>query len=278
MNGRLLKASTDPPPRLRAEALRGLSILTRFQGDYLRARLCAEEALAISRRIPDVSGIARALSDLGSVAVADRDIQRAATLHDESIALAREIGGIDLAISVINRADLALIQGDYERTLALSEEGLELCRELGSLEGTAVSLSNWASAALCQGRYADALPRFLESLALFERLDYDLKIAYCLEGVAAVIGAGGNPASATRLLAAAVGMRQRQETASQEPAELDQSLRTVARVRVELGEEAFEAEWARGQAMTRTEAVHRAHELCPLPNLVNGPANDARSR
>ena len=259
-----LAASADAAPVLRVKALRGLSILARLQDDHVSSRHHAEEALGLSRQVADVRGIVRALSELGTLACVEGELERAATLHDESIALARELGGEDLAISVTNRADLALNQGDYARALELSEEGLDLFSALGSDEGVAISLHNWAFAALRQRRFADARRRFLESLALSERLDYKQYMATALEGVAAVSAAEGDPGGATRLLAAADRLC-RESTASRDPAELDGSLRTVAHVRGALGDEAFGAEWERGQAMTRAQTFDEAHTTRPTP-------------
>jgi hypothetical protein len=89
---------------------------------------------------------------------------------------------------------------------------------------------------------------------LCDEIGYDQYIAYCLEGLAAILAQSGDHATATRLLAAgdqichAIG-------ASHEPAERELYQRTVAEVRRKLGDDAFCAQWQHGRAMSRQQAI-----------------------
>jgi predicted ATPase/DNA-binding SARP family transcriptional activator len=258
-----LSLDAEQAPDLRAKALGASSVLARMQGDLALAHRRAQEALAASRKLGDLDGVAKALSDLAAVAVGQHQYGRAAALHDESIALARETGGAQLGISLTNRADLALNQADYHRAIELSKESVDLFRAGGSREGEAVALFNWASAALRQGETSQAFAPFVRSLALSADIGYDQYIAYSLEGLAAIFAGLGDHATATRLLAAGDRICQA-ISACREPAERDLFRRTVARARRELGDDAFTAEWQHGRAMSRQQAIRDATSATAL--------------
>src|SRR5260370_1290254 len=67
----------------RAKALRGAGWLARRQGDYGAARALHEESLAIFRELRDKGGIAWSLLGLGIVASEERDYVAARALFEE---------------------------------------------------------------------------------------------------------------------------------------------------------------------------------------------------
>jgi hypothetical protein len=84
-------------------------------------------------------------------------------------------------------------------------------------------------------------------------------IAHCLEGWASVAGGAGRPEQAARLFGAAEALRDLTNT-PRPPADVADYDRTLAALRAALGEEAFAAAWAAGQAMSLDEAVALALE------------------
>jgi tetratricopeptide (TPR) repeat protein len=260
---RALAHGADQPPALRAKALRGLTTIARLQGDYAYADERGREALTLSRQSNDLPGVVRALAYLSNVALARDRPARAAALLDESVALGREIGGTDLALPTLNRANLALSQRDYENTLELSREAAKLFRELGNAEGLATSLFNIASALLRQGRHVEALPSVLESLTLFERMGYDYGVALCLESVASVLAAEGSLIDAVRLLGAADALLQ-SSGATRELPEFEGVQSTVASLRRQLPTTTIEMEYAKGRSLTREQALALARRGAAL--------------
>ena len=94
---------------------------------------------------------------------------------------------------------------------------------------------------------------------LFQEVGQPLATLLCLEGLARVLGARGRPAVAAHLLAAAAAQR-RVLGAPLAPAEQDELDREAAALRGRLGDAAFDAAWAAGQAMTLQQAVASALE------------------
>jgi len=64
----ILARSGEAAAAVRAKALRGADALARRQGDYGRATVLYEEALALHRHLGETRGIASALKALGDVA------------------------------------------------------------------------------------------------------------------------------------------------------------------------------------------------------------------
>ena len=181
---------------------------------------------------------------------------------DEGITLGRAIGGIDLAVSLMNRADITLTEADYGRTMDLASEAIDLFRELRNAEGLATALFNWASAALGQGRHSEALPFLLESLDLFESIGFEPAIAVCLDHLAAALADTGAPVVAVQLLGAAERLCDA-VSAVRAPHELRLRQETVTDVRGRLGTLAFDSEYAAGRALSRDAALARARAAAP---------------
>jgi predicted ATPase/DNA-binding SARP family transcriptional activator len=141
----------EPPPPsalLRAKALNAAGVLAHDQADYLRATALHEESLAIVRQLGASGGVAASLNNLGLVARS---------------------------------------QGDYERAAAYYAESLALRRAQGDEWSAAIALSNLGLVACDQGDYERAVALFEESLALRRKLGDQRGIAMLLNslGVAA---------------------------------------------------------------------------------------------
>jgi predicted ATPase/class 3 adenylate cyclase len=76
----------------RAKVLNGAGVLAIYQADYPAARALHEECLAIRRELGDRRGVAASLGNLGTVARAQGAIASARLLHEESLAIRRELG------------------------------------------------------------------------------------------------------------------------------------------------------------------------------------------
>ena len=86
------KAGAEAPTEERAKVLNGAGGLAYLQGDYPVARELHEESLAIRRQLGDRRGVASSLNNLGSVARDLGDLASARALFDESLSIARELG------------------------------------------------------------------------------------------------------------------------------------------------------------------------------------------
>ncbi|HEX5164998.1 MAG TPA: LuxR C-terminal-related transcriptional regulator, partial [Thermomicrobiales bacterium] len=79
-------------PAVRAKALSGSGVLAHYQGDLNRAAALCGESLALSRQIGDTVGIADALNGLALVPRSGGNYAAARAMYTESLALLRESG------------------------------------------------------------------------------------------------------------------------------------------------------------------------------------------
>jgi len=152
----------------RAHALNAAGTLATYQGDYPAARALHEEGLAISRELGNRSGIAASLGNLGNVAVN---------------------------------------QGDYPAARALHEESLAIRRKLGDRFGIAVRLNNLGNVALAQGDYAAAMALHEEGLAIRRELGDRSGIATSLSNLGIVVLNQGDYPAARALLEESLAIR-----------------------------------------------------------------------
>src|SRR5262249_45564841 len=148
--------------------------------------------------------------------------------------------------------NVALDQGDYEAAQTYLGESMEIRQEIGDQSGVASSLSNLGYVACHQNNYESARTFFTESLAIQRELGEKRGIATTLAGFAIRAASQSQPERAIRLWSAADILRER-IGASLPLNERARYERHVAATREALGETAFAAVWAEGQAMTQEQ-------------------------
>jgi predicted ATPase/DNA-binding SARP family transcriptional activator len=156
----LSRAAVPDHRNARADALNGAGRLAWMQGDYTAARALHEESLAICRELGDKSGLAASLTGLVYVVVE---------------------------------------QGDYAAARALQGESLAICRELGDKPGVALSLVGLGYVAWLRGDYAAARTLHEESLAICRELGDKSGLALSLWGLGNVAKDQGEYAMARTL-------------------------------------------------------------------------------
>jgi tetratricopeptide (TPR) repeat protein len=129
-------------------------------------------------------------------------------VYEESLALKRSQGDSrGIAGTLNNLGMIASAKGDFERARSLYNESLELLRVAGNKTGVAVVLGNLGAIMLDQ-HDPRAGPLFAESLRLFQELGEPDGVAECLEGLAGVAAAEGRLTRAVRLYGAAEALRE----------------------------------------------------------------------
>jgi predicted ATPase/class 3 adenylate cyclase len=113
---------------------------------------------------------AAALTGLANVVQVQGDQQRARELHEEALALWREVGDPrGEAMSLDCLGYLAQGRGEYERAAGLHEQALELANQAGDERIAGYALINLGTAAVYQGRYEQAAEHYSEALARVRR-------------------------------------------------------------------------------------------------------------
>jgi predicted ATPase/DNA-binding CsgD family transcriptional regulator/Flp pilus assembly protein TadD len=302
------------PLTVRAKALNGLGWIAEPQGDYERARVAYEESLKLYRSSKDKRGIANTLGDLGSLALDRGDYEQATSLLEESLTLHRELDSKEDVVGVLDGLGvLASAKGDPERSISFFSEALALSREAGNVRRNATSLGNLGITMLVHGDPEQATELLEESLALFRdigdnsnvaiglmysalaaltRGDHErvqalseesLKllqkaqdkqhVADCLEIMAGGAGAQGQAHRAARLWGAAQTLRKEIGVPLQ-PEDRQLLDPYLAAARSSLGEVAWKATLAEGQAMKPEQAIEyslSAGEHVASPPVAHSP-------
>jgi predicted ATPase/DNA-binding SARP family transcriptional activator len=245
-------------PDVRSKTLNGAGNIAARRGEFASATRLFQESLALRRRIGDRRGIAIALNNLGLVAREQGDYSAARACHDESLTLKRDLGDLrGVAIALNNLGIVSRDLGDEATAQACHEESLARFRDLGDSWGIALALNNLGRLARGRADYPLARELHLESLSLRRDLGDRLAISYSLDDVGRLALVEGNHRRAVRLFAAADAVREA-IGAPLPPADRDAYERSVSSARVALGDSAFAAAWADGQAMEPERAISSA--------------------
>jgi non-specific serine/threonine protein kinase len=242
---------------------------------------------------------AKALNGAGNLAHAQGDLERAAALHQESLAVRQALGDPhSIAISLNSLANVAVDRGDYDAARALHEDNLALRRELRDDRGIAIALNNLSVIARDQGDWERAAALSGESAELFDALGdkQGVALAHVTLGAAkyhlgahaeatalhqqslavfsetenrreiaeclevlAMLATPGHSSHAARLFAAAE-VAFEEIGSSMRPSNNPRYEGYVAEVRGRLGEQRFAAAWAEGRAMRLEDAMTAALE------------------
>jgi predicted ATPase/DNA-binding CsgD family transcriptional regulator len=264
------EGSVAMPASARAKALFVVGMMANYQGDHLSAEPPIEESLGLFMELEDKSGTAWALSNASITAIGLGQHQQAISLIEESVDLFLEVGekwgaSIQFCFLAVAWRD----RGDHGRAKPLAERGLALSREVGERQGISSVLYTLATLAQAERDHERAKDLFEEGLKLSAELGNEADVSHCLEGLASTAGAEGNLARAARLWGAEEALLGKIEAAvyTYVPDRSLHQLRVDA-ARTRLGEEAFEAAWSEGRAMSPEEAVEYAlqqEEAAPEP-------------
>ena len=241
----------------------GLGFVSLQHGDDAAARGCFVEGLGAARALGDKRAMAAALGGLASVSERAGDDARAGQLLEQGLALRRELGDHwGAAWALLGLGDIAFRLGDHAAARARFEEGVAIWRALGDRGGLAHALRALANVANAQGDAAAARALDRESLALFQALGSQWGVAQCLEGFADAAADEGEPARAVRLFGAATAIGAR-IGASRRPTSERAVAATLDAARAALGDAAYAAAWAEGEAMPLEQAVVDALDAAP---------------
>jgi len=129
----------------------------------------------------------------------------------------------------------------------------------------AESLAGLAQVEASQGERAAARTLYEQRLTIARERNYKDLLPSCLEGLAGVVAAQGDPVWAAQLWGAAESLREVMGT-SIFPVYRASYDRSVAAARTQLGEKAFAAAWAQGRMMTPEQALAaQGKEMIPTP-------------
>jgi tetratricopeptide (TPR) repeat protein len=188
--------------RMRALALTSATGLAMSQADHRSAIRHGTEALDLFTVMDDNAGISGSLSNLGSIALKQGDIETAITHYER--ALAQEASTrTSQAFVAQHNLGLALCERDPDRALRLIEDCVSSAQQAGGLRFWA-----WANATLALAYLAKnetSMAERLQRQALEEQLRHGdrVGISRTLEGLAASLARSGRLEQAAYVLGAA---------------------------------------------------------------------------
>jgi tetratricopeptide (TPR) repeat protein len=154
-----------------AEALRGLGIVAKNQGDYTLAKQLFAEAAKLHRMLGNERMAAATLLSLGIIAFDQGDYDSACRAFSDNLELLRkheETAGLALTLACLG--NVAAMKKDYSLANSLYEEGLPIARI--SDKSTAIQiLCNWGYLAHELGDTALAISRNSEALEMARQID-----------------------------------------------------------------------------------------------------------
>jgi ATP/maltotriose-dependent transcriptional regulator MalT len=254
-----------------AFALNNLGCHADRQGAYEQAVKYFEEALDLYKELGDSRGMMIVLNNLGNTTRDQGDQLRAADLYEQGLTLARQSKDkLLIGVLLSNLGELAHDRSDHAQAIAHMEEAVPLFQELGDRQISSVMKRILGEIARAQGNLVQAARHFDESLKLGREMGDMHGLAQSLLGLAKVVGKGGDPQSAARLLGAAESLRRSndEQLPPAEQAEYDQDL---AALRARLGEAEFSQAWAAGQILTLEQVFELAESQFVLEHPTIGP-------
>lgn len=227
-------------------------------GDFTIGSQLLSESIGLYRSLNDSRSLARALSDLGVLNVYQGKIEAGRALFLESLSLSETLGDYwGRAATIASLGSVYLGLGDLDAAQRYSEQALVLTQEAGMNAILQYLLGNLGHIAYARDEARQAQRYYIDSLRLApETGDWDNGIE-ALSGLSNLASRSDEVSLAARWLGT-VG-RWRENTGLVEEAYiLEWEQETIAGLRASLGDEAFAALWAEGQALSLESAAAEA--------------------
>jgi predicted ATPase/class 3 adenylate cyclase len=243
-----------------------LGELAVLRGELDEAESLHRESLAIHQSLGHPRQTILPLSGLARIAFARRDLEAAETLHRDAAELARAVGDRQaLAGSLRDIALVVLERDDPKRAEEIAAEGLALARMVPDQWTLAYCLGAMAQVAEELRDIGRAASFHDEALGMAAELAVEQMSAQRLEGITRVAISAGEAGRAARLLGAADTVWKVHPPDNtwwhKTPTETERHDRAIARAKMTLGEEEFDAASEAGRMLSVVDAVAEAHAL-----------------
>ena len=150
---------------------------------------------------------ARLLNEAGRVYKASGNLEDALALHQQALAISREIGDRrGEGVTLNNISQIYSARGDYDTALKYLEQSLDICQEIGDRAGEGTTLNNISQIYHARGDYAAALKYLEQSLVIRQDGDRAGEGA-TLNNIATTAYAKGDYAAALKYLEQSLDIR-----------------------------------------------------------------------
>ena len=237
--------------------LRGAAVRAAAGRDYERSEACAAEWRSLAEQAGDEYQLLRAMNSAALAACGQGrfDIARAQLIEIRRAGQGRSATATWWPSP---RSILEWSHGgprDFHAALDYASAAAELFRKLGDDGGVVSALESCGWNSLSLQDPGNARAQFLEALSLAARLRLTRGVAIAGAGLAASMVALNEEQRAAQLASAATSLLEELEAGFDDELQQEIHERAIADAKSALGNEAFAAAWARGEAMTPDEIV-----------------------
>jgi DNA-binding CsgD family transcriptional regulator/tetratricopeptide (TPR) repeat protein len=223
-----------------ADELNNLGLVSLIEGNFVAAREVLQRSLDIRRTTKDRLALPVTLSNLGDIAVYEGDFENAERLHMEAFEIRRDFGNKrGLALSCHSLGQLALFGKRWDDATAWFRTGLQHSDDINDAYSRASLMMGVGLLETRQGRLAKAAEALGTSLRTFRQMGSRRMMAEAVDAIAEIALRAGRREQAAQMLGATSEMRRQNRIGF-----MARSRRWVeavmARVKQELGEQAFE--------------------------------------
>lgn len=178
---------------LQIQALNGLSVVARRQGQMEIAQEYGEAALQLARELDEPASLADCLTNLG-VAFESRGAYESALLcYEESLAITQKLGDQSgTAENLNNLGGAGYYLGEYQKAKSYLLEALRIRWEVGNRRAVAISLNDLGLVAWMRGELNEAEWYYQESLTLSHEVGDRRAIALTLNNLGDVARGRGD--------------------------------------------------------------------------------------
>lgn len=241
-----------------AVGLGNRTFVAQFRGDR-EAITLGEQSLAAYRAVGDKRGAKRVLQALGGALLNLGDHQGARRYYEEALALARSVGDVRGNAQMLRFLGwIAFLEGDHERAAQCFAESATWWERMPIRHADRALRRDQGRLLFAQGDHEAAAVHLREALRLSVASGDGRAIITSLEALAGVLASiDVSMAQALRsasLLGAAAAMRATRKLPVPR-ADRPTYEQAMAAIRLHLSDQAFEAAFAEGQALTQDEAV-----------------------
>jgi tetratricopeptide (TPR) repeat protein len=216
-------------------------------GDFDLAVRRFRAAQVINREIGNEAWEATNLHNIGFALDESGHPKEARPYIEQALEIVRRLGDVGTECSVLNTlARVVDDAGDPDGAEPIYQEGLELCMRIGHDAGVSTARLNLATIYIDRGELDRAEESLLESLRLKREIGDRGGLVNCIEAISSVEGRRGHTERSVRLAAAAARDRITHENPLT-PIVAESRTTWREEIRAELGDDAFDREWAAGE-------------------------------
>ncbi len=252
-----LEQCLKPPFSLESKALMRAGVLAHAIGNYAEANDLILHSLDLRQRQDDQDGVASCLVNLAMVERSRNDLGACRAHLEEALALSRGLPDRSRLAAILTSLGGVLSEHEeFETARTYLEEGQRLAEEIGARWTVALALHNQGEVAMRAGDPVAALRLYQESLPRWIAFNDERFVDLSLRGLAFALHALGDDALATQLLAAAHAARERARASLPAPDRQDLD-RCVHHLRSRLSQDAYTRAWEEGCGSTIDQLTAR---------------------